>query len=379
MKTKSRIIAIIAALCVLWAISMPVLASATEVETSGRISFFVDTKQSVFDDDTGEPYINADGRTMMPARACLDAIGCTVDWDGQTKTVLTRKGNVTVAIPIGKNEIIVNRIPTKIDTEAIILSGRTFLPLRAVLEAYGYAVEWDASSRAVCATELTVNNINGGKTGVFQRIQLPFIGFDGISAEITLPFVTELDTGDCPYIYFGFDWENGKGNIEGGFQFDYDPARPHYGMWTVFIRQGQDWYWGNEIFFEQGETRQLSFYTEYKPDGYTDIVLELDGEKVIRKKSFDGNFENASAKVVISMALTNEFNGWNCHSKLIGVKISNLCVRAFGEEYYSDFSNYPLYSKWRSDVGVNGMWYGTVNCVPSYIHYEQDGEISIYE
>ena len=342
-----------------------------------KISFFVNGAAVVFDAETGEPFISETGRVMMPVRTCLDAIGCSVDWNPQTKVVITQKGGLTVLIPVGEKEITVGGAQVKTDTAAVILKGKTYLPLRSVLEAYGYAVDWDQVSRSVYATELTAFNINGGTTGIFLRKQLPFEGFDGITAEITLPFVPELEKGDCPYVYFGFDWEGDKGNVEGGFQFIEDPAHPLYKKWVVFMRQGNEWRWGNNISAEQGETHRVNFYAEYTSQGHVDLVIELDGQEVIRKKSAAENFDRASVKTVISMAMTKKFDGFNCASKSIGAKISNVKVRT-GSMGYVDFSAFPLYSRWQPETGANGMWYGTSKCVPAYIHIEADGKVSIY-
>ena len=343
------------------------------------VSFITDGVPAEFNDDTGIPYISPEGRTLMPLRVCLNAIGCVVEWDPETKTVLTQKGSVIVEIPIGKSEIIVNGAVITTDAQAVIKNERTYLPLRAVMEAYGYAVEWDAQARTVFATELTAANINGGSTGIFQRKQLHFSGFDGIQADVTLPYVTELEKGDCPYVYFGFDFSDDKGNAEGGFQFIEDPAHPLYNKWTVFMRQGSEWRWGNNISIEQGETRHLKFYAEYVSNVQTDLIIELDGREVIRKKSAVTNFDNTSAKTVISMAMTEKFDGENCFSRSVGAKISNTEVRMGGSDEYHDFTGYPLYSEWRPFVGAAGMWYGTANCVPSYIHYEPDGKVSILQ
>ena len=367
----------------LCALSMPSGALALEADeqanTSDEVSFIINGEQLVFNADTGKPYITPEMRTMMPARACLEAIGCTVHWDSQSKIVLTRKGNVTVAIPIGKNEIIVNGAAVQTDTAASTINGRTFIPFRAVLEAYGYAVGWDPHSATVRATELTPFNINGGRTGVFHRAQLPYSGFDGISAEITLPFVDELEAGDSPYVYLGFDWENDAGNVEGGFQFYGDPGNSNYGKWTLFIRQGSEWLWVNDVLIEQGETRLLGFFTENTPEGDTDLVLKLDGSEVIRKNTVAVNFEFASVKAVVSIATSEKFDGKNCFSKITGAKISHIKVRPHGSTDYSDFSDYPLYSRWRPEIGDFGMWFGSSVCVPVYIHFEPGGIISIYK
>jgi hypothetical protein len=99
----------------------------------------------------------------------------------------------------------------------------------------------------------------------------------------------------------------------------------------------------------------------------------------VRKKSAVNGFESASVKTVISMATTKKFDGQNCTSKSIGAKVSNVKVRAYSTATFNDFADYALYASWRPDVGASGMWYGTSDCVPSYIHYEPDGKISIYK
>jgi len=76
--------------------------------------------------------------------------------------------------------------------------------------------------------------------------------------------------------------------------------------------------------------------------------------------------------------MTKEFDGQNCSSRSIGAGVANVEVRAFGSANYTGFGEHPLYSSWRPQVGAYGMWYGTSICVPSYIHFEADGKISIF-
>ena len=104
-------------------------------------------------DGMGFPLIDTNNRTLVPVRKVLEAIGCSVDWEQRTRTVISKKGNLTVNIPVGFNEIVVNGVSVETDAPAVILDGRTYLPLRAVLEAYGYVVEWDAFSRTVYAND----------------------------------------------------------------------------------------------------------------------------------------------------------------------------------------------------------------------------------
>ena len=356
-----------------------VLSFSISVATEERVSFVVDGTTVYFGEGMGIPHISPENRVLIPLRVALSAIDAYVDWDEQTRTVLTRKGNVTVNVPVGKNEIVVNGNIVQTDVAAIIRNGRTYLPLRAVLEAYGYAIAWDETTRTVYATELTPFNINGGTTGAFLRKQLAFSGFTGIQAYITLPFVPYLDEGDCPYIYFGFDWMDDRGNAEGGFQFIDDPSHRYFNKFTVFLRQGNEWRWPQTIIpLEQGSTHHMLFYADVISETRTDLVMVLDGIEVVRKESAVNNFESASAKTVIGMATTKIFDGQNCNSILIGARFANVSVREYGSEGFVYLGDFELYSSWRPYVGANGMWFGTSVCVPSFIHFETDGKVSIF-
>jgi hypothetical protein len=72
-------------------------------------------------------------------------------------------------------------------------------------------------------------------------------------------------------------------------------------------------------------------------------------------------------------------DGTNCLSRSENSKIANLTVSVLNSDQYLDFKNYELYSEWMPTIGVGGTWFGTADCIPSYLHNETDGSISIYK
>jgi hypothetical protein len=98
------------------------------------------------------PFINSDGRTMLPVGAIAKALGASVQWDDATKTATLTLGTKTVEVTIGQNILIVDGAPVTMDTVAVIQDGRTFLPVRAVGEALGAKIGWDAQTRTVSIT-----------------------------------------------------------------------------------------------------------------------------------------------------------------------------------------------------------------------------------
>ncbi len=356
-----------------------ILSGAVFAYAEDAPAFQVNGTSVAFNSETGLPYVSETNRTMMPLRACLNAIDCQVDWNQEEKTALLSKGDIKVTIPIGQSTIFVNEKQVKTDCPAVLKNGRTYLPLRAIMESFGYAVDWDNKTRTVHATELTASTINGGTTGIFSRRQLTFDGFDGIEGDVTLPYVNLAEKGDCPYVYFGFDWENDLGNVEGGFQFIEDEAHPGYNKWTVFMRQGASWLNGSNSYLEQGSKHHLKLYAENVSKNQADLVIQLDGREVVRKVSDRADFDKACAKAVVSMAMSKVFDGSNCFSQAKGAKLENVKVSKTGTDSYSDFYGYELYHKWNPSLGKSGMWFGTADCISSYLHYDQDGGVSIYK
>ena len=96
------------------------------------------------------PYIDSNGRTMVPLRAVADAMGLTVGWDGDKREASFTNGAKTIIFPIGNASARTGQgevIP--MDTAAVIVDGRTYAPIRYLAEFFDYAVSWDGSNRTV--------------------------------------------------------------------------------------------------------------------------------------------------------------------------------------------------------------------------------------
>lgn len=91
-------------------------------------------------------------RTMVPMRAIYSALNADVAWDDKTKTVLGKKDNVTVKLIIGDNTAYVNEKQVKLDSPAVIIDGRTLVPLRFIAQSLGAKVSWNALTRAAVLT-----------------------------------------------------------------------------------------------------------------------------------------------------------------------------------------------------------------------------------
>jgi hypothetical protein len=95
------------------------------------------------------PPQNVDGRTLVPLRAIFEAMGATIDWNGGTQTVTAIRGNDTVVLQVGNHTMTRNGQSITLDVPPRIMEGRTFVPARAVAEAFGAVVGWDNATRTV--------------------------------------------------------------------------------------------------------------------------------------------------------------------------------------------------------------------------------------
>ena len=137
---KKRILSITLALVLILTV-MPI----TQSQASAEIRVIVNGTTVAFDQS---PVIE-NGRTLVPLRAIFEALGATVDWNQSTQTVTAAKDGTTVRLTIGSNIMVVDGRNITLDVPAKIVGGRTLVPARAVAEAFGADVGWDAATRTV--------------------------------------------------------------------------------------------------------------------------------------------------------------------------------------------------------------------------------------
>ncbi|MDD3198753.1 MAG: glycosyl hydrolase family 18 protein [Eubacteriales bacterium] len=130
-------------------------AHLSNIELNQHITIILDNKELTFlkEDGYGIPFIDDNNRTMLPFRKPVEAIGATVTYDEDNRTITAIKDNITVKLIIGQKEIYVNGKKIAMDTEAVIKDDRTYIPLRAVFNAFEYDVAWHGSSKTVYLNE----------------------------------------------------------------------------------------------------------------------------------------------------------------------------------------------------------------------------------
>jgi hypothetical protein len=97
-----------------------------------------------------------DGRTVVPLRFIGEAFNAEVDWEETTKTITVTLEDIIITLQINSKTAVVNGNIETLDVPAQISSGRTVVPFRFLGESLGCDVEWDATTKTVIMVRETI-------------------------------------------------------------------------------------------------------------------------------------------------------------------------------------------------------------------------------
>lgn len=126
-------------------ISSTVFAGSVNVQLNGKNIDFTDEKGNKVE----AQIINS--RTMVPMRKIFELLGASIEWNGETQTVLATKNSTTIKLQIGNEIAEINKNgkneKVKLDSKPIIVNSRTLVPLRFISESLDKQVGWDSENQ----------------------------------------------------------------------------------------------------------------------------------------------------------------------------------------------------------------------------------------
>ena len=156
--------------------------------------------------DTGDrPPVIIDGRTLVPLRATMEALGFYVGWNGITGTATMIKPGYGIAVTIDSRMMVVNTPEVTNKTVSLevppqLINGRTMVPVRAISEATGFEVNWDGESRIVDVNRQgsSYDNVESNKqnnnviTNVYNGSNINYIQNNDVENVITETMIPVL-------------------------------------------------------------------------------------------------------------------------------------------------------------------------------------------
>lgn len=89
------------------------------------------------------PPVIKSGRTLVPVKALVQAFGAVVEWNPVDQTVTITKGDQKIVLTLGETEVVVNDGTIQLDVPAQAMNGRTVVPLRFIAEQMGFEVDYE--------------------------------------------------------------------------------------------------------------------------------------------------------------------------------------------------------------------------------------------
>ncbi|MDR2182677.1 MAG: hypothetical protein LBE55_00725 [Clostridiales bacterium] len=90
-----------------------------------------------------------DGRTLVPIREVFQGLGFFMHWNPSTQTATLSGQDAIVTITVGSDIFTINSTEFPLEVPAQIIGDSTMLPIRPLLEAIGYYVGFNATTRTV--------------------------------------------------------------------------------------------------------------------------------------------------------------------------------------------------------------------------------------
>lgn len=111
----------------------------------------VKIKGTELDSDT--PPVIREGRTLIPLRAIVSALGADVKWDEASKTVTITRDAAVITINTQTNATTVNGKEVTMDSKCDMLANRTYVPFRFIAVSLGDKVDYNKDTGEISIGE----------------------------------------------------------------------------------------------------------------------------------------------------------------------------------------------------------------------------------
>ena len=105
------------------------------------------TEKPIDVEETAPVIVN--DRTLLPVRAVVEEMGGAVDWNGDTQTVTFTYGEDEIRLVIDNATAYLNNTAQTLDVAPTIINDRTMLPIRFIAESFKFEVVWNENSQTV--------------------------------------------------------------------------------------------------------------------------------------------------------------------------------------------------------------------------------------
>ncbi len=100
-------------------------------------------------DDLETSPIVQNGRTLVPVRSIIEAMGGKVEWEQSSQTATLTYNSDTINLTIGSTIADFNGEKNTLDVSPVVINGRTMLPIRFIAESFKFDVDWQQETQTI--------------------------------------------------------------------------------------------------------------------------------------------------------------------------------------------------------------------------------------
>lgn len=123
--------------CMSLFIHIPVYGESPEIKINGEIIYISENEQQA---------MILNGRTLVPLRVVMEELGFIVNWSEHNQRATLLRPRTSAVIWVGHSYLLIDGQEIEIDVPAQLKNERILVPVRAIAEATGFTVDWDADN-----------------------------------------------------------------------------------------------------------------------------------------------------------------------------------------------------------------------------------------
>ncbi len=133
-------------IAIVLAVSSMLTVSALAVSAASTKDITVKVNDTVIRFPDQKPIIQNE-RTLVPIRFVAEALGYDVDWNEQDNTAVIEDGKIILYI--GTNKAKINGKSVTLDVASTVVRDRTMVPLRVIAETLDCSVDWIGETKTI--------------------------------------------------------------------------------------------------------------------------------------------------------------------------------------------------------------------------------------
>lgn len=203
-----------------WAQSTPTATIATPpvVLSKTKVSIKINGEAT---EVTPPPVLTKAGSVLVPLRGVLEKLSARVDYTAAEQKIEVRQSGKIYVLRVGQKGASVGTQSLALSTAPQRIGQSVYVPLRSLVETFGYRVEWDNANKTVLiSTDLSPINFANHRAALNASRHFGVgVDFTGLDAAQVGPLLDLARQAGVDTIQTRFDWNTIQPTATGSFDF----------------------------------------------------------------------------------------------------------------------------------------------------------------